>query len=68
MTMLKLKSDKSPVSAATLRVNVAGTIAPSGKEVPSWLHVKNRVELADEGFQFIAVMLSVSDTLPVFLM
>ena len=64
--MLKLKSDKSPVSAATLRVSVAGTTASASKVAPSWFQVKNRLELADEGFQFVAVIVRVSETLPVF--
>ena len=68
MTMLKLKSDNEPVSAATFRMSVAGTIEPASKVVPSWLQVKVRGELANEGFQFIVIIFSVSETLPVFLM
>ena len=49
MTMLKPKSVKAPVSAATWSVRVAGTTWFSPKMVPSWFQVKIKVELAAEG-------------------
>jgi hypothetical protein len=68
MIMFRLKLDRFPVSAATFKVRVAGTICPGAKLAPSWFHVRNRLRLADVGFQFDALMCRVSETLPVLRM
>lgn len=66
--MLKSKSDMSPVSSATFKVSVAGTIAPAWSVALSLFQVKNMLEVAVCGFQSLTVMLRVSVMLPVFLM
>ena len=68
MTMLKLKSNMSPVSAAMFNVSVAGTIAPACSLAFSWFQVKNMLEVAVGGFQSVTVMLRISVMLPVFFM
>jgi len=68
MTMLKLKSKMSPVSAAMFNVSVAGTIAPACSLAFSWFQVKNMLEVAVGGFQSVTVMLRISVMLPVFFM
>ena len=68
MTMLKLKSDRSPVSAAMFNVSVAGTVAPACSLAFSWFQVKKRLEVAVDGIQSVTVMLRVSVILPVFFM
>ena len=68
MTMLKLKSKMSPVSAAMFNVSVAGTIAPACSLAFSWFQVKNMLEVVVGGFHSVTVMLRVSVMLPVFFM
>lgn len=68
MTMLKLKSDMSPVSEAMFNVSVAGTVAPACSLALSWFQVKSRLEVPVCGLQSVTVMLRVSIMLPVFFM
>jgi hypothetical protein len=67
-TMFKLKVERSPVSWATCKVMVAGSVAPGAKVEPSLFQVKVRTELAEAGVHDEAAILKVACVLPVFLM
>ncbi|MGZ4850652.1 MAG: hypothetical protein ACXV2C_04655 [Candidatus Bathyarchaeia archaeon] len=64
--MLKLKALNVPVSAATVRVKVAGITSFGEIGIPSLSQLRDNTELADVGFQLVGVIVSVSVALPAF--
>ena len=65
---LQLKVVRLPVFDAAVRVSVAWIDAPAFRTVFCRFHVRVSDEVALVGFQLFVVMVSVSGTLPVFLM
>ncbi len=65
---LQLKVVRVPVFAAAVSVRVAWVVAPAVRTVFCWFQLKVRYVLALVGFQLFVVIVSVSGTLPVFLM
>ena len=64
----QLKVVRLPVFDAAVNVNVASIDCPAVRTVLSRFHVKVSEELALVGLQLFTVIVSVSGTLPVFLM
>ena len=64
----QLKVVRLPVFDAAVNIRVAWIDCPAGRLVFCWFHVRVRYVLALVGLQLFAVMVSVSATLPVFLM
>jgi len=65
---LQLKVVIDPQFDAAVNVSTAGIDCPAGRIVFCWFHVRVSEEVALVGFQLVVVMVSVSGTLPVFLM
>lgn len=59
ITIFMPKLVTEPVSAATVRVNVAGTMLPAVKLVASLFHDRVKTVLAAVGFHSVADMLKV---------
>ena len=64
----QLKVVRLPVFDAAVSVRVAWIDAPAFRMLSWRFHVRVKYELALVGFQLLAVIVSVSGTLPVFLM
>lgn len=62
----QLKVVRLPVFDAAVNVSVAWIDCPAGRTVFCWFQVRVSDEVALDGFQLLAAMVSVSGTLPVF--